>query len=810
MITIYPANATDFAHNGYTQLSPISCLVGETLNGEYELTMVHPIDERGKWQYLVGGNIIRAPVPMALTPNVKIEEQTTAYSTATRGAWRITSSCEMRYVVSGGVGKYMGRVLSVGTKIAVSGSTGGYYLCTDPSGVQGYIPTGCASNLYYSTSYTQTAAEIYEGKQLRDQPFRIYRVIPELDKVTVYARHIFYDLADELIKGYTSAANAKCSDIVKGLQSATVGSHDFSFKSDITTAYSEKFSVQNVNPVEALLGEEGVQAKYGGELCRDWFDVLLVERVGADSGVLIAEGKNLLGIKYDIDYSQMATRLIPYAEKGSSYVYLPETYVDSPNIGSYDRIYTLPLDTGIDASKLNTSQIQSQLRAAANAEFAKGVDAPIVTLTVDFVNMADTDEYRDYGLLQNIYLGDTVRVKSKRLGIYVQLRLTHYQYDCLTKKYTNMELGSIAGGMESTTITGRQLAAGSVTSGKLALGAVGGMNLKEAIIGSAHIEAAAIEIAHIAQACIDQLAANSITAYRADIEKIAAGEITADNIVAAMATIQAMRVENFTAASIETDRLAGALAAFTVLTAGTATFDKATVKHLIAEALNVQDAVGDKVFIANLVTDYASMVSANVGNLCIKAADGNYYRLDVNSQGQVTATIQSVTEAEADAGVTGNGKTIIESQIAASDLNATNIKGVYALINRIDAARLDVGTLTARNAFINTLRTTDITSNTYIRLALDSLRDGIDDVDAWTTGLKRWLTFDENGLTQGKEGSIYSTVTDQTGFHIRREGTAGYVGSFAREGLKTDGITLGDIIATRTSTGGWVWKEVEQ
>ena len=27
--------------------------------------------------------------------------------------------------------------------------------------------------------------------------FRIYRVVPELDKVTVYARHIFYDLLDK-------------------------------------------------------------------------------------------------------------------------------------------------------------------------------------------------------------------------------------------------------------------------------------------------------------------------------------------------------------------------------------------------------------------------------------------------------------------------------------------------------------------------------------------------------------------------------------------------------------------------------------
>lgn len=39
-----------------------------------------------------------------------------------------------------------------------------------------------------------------EAHQLRDQPFRIYRVVPELSKITVYARHIFYDLLDNMVK----------------------------------------------------------------------------------------------------------------------------------------------------------------------------------------------------------------------------------------------------------------------------------------------------------------------------------------------------------------------------------------------------------------------------------------------------------------------------------------------------------------------------------------------------------------------------------------------------------------------------------
>ena len=48
MICVYPADCTDFSTNGNGTIEPTSALVTETLNGEYELQLVHPIDEAGK------------------------------------------------------------------------------------------------------------------------------------------------------------------------------------------------------------------------------------------------------------------------------------------------------------------------------------------------------------------------------------------------------------------------------------------------------------------------------------------------------------------------------------------------------------------------------------------------------------------------------------------------------------------------------------------------------------------------------------------------------------------------------------------
>lgn len=70
MLCVYPADCSDFSTNGSGTLNPLSAIVTETLNGEYELKLEHPIDDGGKWQRLVEGCIIRAPVPAATTPRV--------------------------------------------------------------------------------------------------------------------------------------------------------------------------------------------------------------------------------------------------------------------------------------------------------------------------------------------------------------------------------------------------------------------------------------------------------------------------------------------------------------------------------------------------------------------------------------------------------------------------------------------------------------------------------------------------------------------------------------------------------------------
>ena len=194
MICVYPADCTDFSTNGNGTLAPLSAEVTETLNGEYELTLVHPIDEAGKWQRLVEGCILRAPVPAAMTPRVNFTAPGDDNRTE---VWRVNtdfSGAETRKgtlrLRSGPGTKY--KVLATyknGSFVQVIAKTNSsWYEVTAPDGKHGYMSTTYLVLDHTEGSASEATSSVVESRQLRDQPFRIYRIVPELDKITVYTR----------------------------------------------------------------------------------------------------------------------------------------------------------------------------------------------------------------------------------------------------------------------------------------------------------------------------------------------------------------------------------------------------------------------------------------------------------------------------------------------------------------------------------------------------------------------------------------------------------------------------------------------
>lgn len=771
MICVYASGCTDFSNNGLGPVNPQSCIVTETLNGEWELTLVHPIDELGKWQRLAEGNILRAPVPAGMTPQVRLVSQSTGYDiykvTTKRDPLRLRSGTGTKYKI---LGKY-----KKGTEVIVLDKTSStWYEVSCPDGRHGYMSAEYLTFVRSTGTPAQATGEVIEARQLRDQPFRIYRVVPELDKVTVYARHIFYDLLDNMIQKIEPSSSMAGATVAQNISSNCLSEHDFTFYSDLTST-AEDVLIENVNPIEALLGEGGLIDKYGAELARDWFDVFLVERVGSDTDVQIREGKNLTGISYDVDETDVTTRIMPTGEDADGNIlYLPELYIDSPNIDAYihPKWIHMPVSEAREVTEgdetKSKSQCYSDMRKAAQAEFAAGCDLPTVTLKVDFVNLTDAEEYKQYAALTNIFLGDSVRVVARRIGVAVSMRMTQYSYDCLTRKYTSVSLGTVADTLEGSAISARQLASGSITGAKLAInsvgagqlqsGSVGSLQIKAAAIQSAHIQNAAITRAHIAEALIETLNVNALNAVTAKIQELAAGSITTDELytsIAMIATAQ-LTTANIINANIEwaqIESLAADIAtiskaqitsanideanidwaAITTLSAAVASMVKADIetadidwshiKDLATDTAIITQGTAGELYIAKLAVTEANLVSLTVGELMVKGEDGRFYAISVDADGNITSTLKQVSNDDvADASIHG-GEKIIEGSITAGTLNVQEIFGDNATIRNLIAANLDVDTLFAREATLNAINAMDITSNTYLRLMVSGKAD---------------------------------------------------------------------------------------
>ena len=179
MLCVYSPDCTDFSGNGIGTIAPSSALVKETLNGEYELEIVHPLDETGKWQRLVEGYIVRAPVPAAMTPQVKLAPQASTsgmvYRVSTnRDPLRLRSGTGTRY-------KILGRYKKGTQVIVLAKTTSSWYEVTCPDGKHGYMSASYLTYIKTLPDPEQAGKEIVEARLLRDQPFRIYRVVPVLD-----------------------------------------------------------------------------------------------------------------------------------------------------------------------------------------------------------------------------------------------------------------------------------------------------------------------------------------------------------------------------------------------------------------------------------------------------------------------------------------------------------------------------------------------------------------------------------------------------------------------------------------------------
>lgn len=282
------------------------------------------------------------------------------------------------------------------------------------------------------------------------QPFRIYRITKPLNGVcTVYAQHISYDLAGVPLNPFT-AANAPAA--MAGLQSNAEGGSPFTFWTDKSTAAN--FVVNVPSATRSVLGGQtgSILDVYGGEYAWDGYTVRLYNQRGQDNGVRIAYGKNLTDLEQDENISNVATGIYPYwADADGNLVVCDPKVVPAP--GTYDFTRVVPVDFSQD---FETAPTPAELQARAESYVrANNIGVPDVSISVSFVQLEQTEEYKHLALLEKCDLCDTVTVQFERLGVDAKAEIVKIVTDVLLERYESVEIGSIRANIADT-IAGQQ------------------------------------------------------------------------------------------------------------------------------------------------------------------------------------------------------------------------------------------------------------------------------------------------------------------------------------------------------------------
>ena len=299
------------------------------------------------------------------------------------------------------------------------------------------------------------------------QPFVIYkRSVPDLNGVvTFYAHHISYKLNGVTVEPFTAGSVAAA---LQGIKQNSINTNPFEFWTDKTT--TGDYTVSTPRNARAMLGgeENSILDVYGsGEYEFDRFTVKLHSSRGQDSDCEIRYGKNLTNLSQDIDSSGTFNAIVPYwADSEGNVMMLPEKILIyqgvEPKIAylTDENLIVIRDENGdpieipyydVDAAPMDLSDAfeerptEEQLRQAARARFEAGEYwAPTENLTVDFVQLWQTEEYKDYAGLQRVRLCDTVSVYYPQVGIAaVKQKVVRTVYNVLLDRYDSIELGSI-------------------------------------------------------------------------------------------------------------------------------------------------------------------------------------------------------------------------------------------------------------------------------------------------------------------------------------------------------------------------------
>jgi phage minor structural protein len=282
------------------------------------------------------------------------------------------------------------------------------------------------------------------------QPFRIYKITtPLTGLLEINARHIQYQENFITVSPFSAVGSQAAM--------AAISSHvttpcPFSFWTDIDS--SATFTITSPATVRGCLGgmDGSMLDTYGGEYEWDMYTAKLHGHRGADHGVKIVYGKNLIDFKMERNIENMITGVHPYwkhSEDGTLKE-LPEKVVTVEGERHYEKISVLDC-----TSQFEEAPTDEQLRNYVKSYLKNtSLTEPDIDIKIDFAQLWQLPGYADIAEAERVSLCDTVHVYISKLGIEVSCKVTETEYDVLLERYKSITLSNAAVYSRNSSLTG--------------------------------------------------------------------------------------------------------------------------------------------------------------------------------------------------------------------------------------------------------------------------------------------------------------------------------------------------------------------
>lgn len=270
------------------------------------------------------------------------------------------------------------------------------------------------------------------------EPFVIYKISRPLNGVvTINAQHISYMLSTMAIMPFSAGS---IQEVFSSIPAYTTSTCPFNFTTDVIS--TTPYSIETPRSVRNMLGGESgsILDVYGrGDYEFSRWNVILRQRRGADNGVTLRYGKNITALNNILDMTQVYTGVCPFWTDGETTVVLPEKVILSTHVSDYPYQIIKTLDL---SGEFEEAPTVAQLRDKAQQYVTANEGWKIKNnITVSFVQLWNTEEYKHIAALERVQMGDTVHIVVPKLAVDFSTRVVKTDYDVLLERYNSITLG---------------------------------------------------------------------------------------------------------------------------------------------------------------------------------------------------------------------------------------------------------------------------------------------------------------------------------------------------------------------------------